>query len=160
MKKLNTKLNKSFTKLKIPFLCYGLCYQIGFVKKTLKHTTYSIINKVKNTILITFSYVSLFMVQLIDERKRPVKNPPKCPKASTFAVPKILKKKINAIIITEVQQSWYFRIGPTTSSPLQLIIIYPIITPITPYNEVEAPALTSVESINAEKMLPPIPERM
>lgn len=42
----------------------------------------------------------------------------------------------------EVQQSWYFKIGPITSNPFQLIIIYPKMNPIIPYNEVEAPALT------------------
>jgi len=64
------------------------------------------------------------------------------------------------MIITEVQHNWYFRIGPTTSRPLQLIIMYPIMTPITPYREVEAPALTSFESIKAENIFPPIPDRI
>lgn len=72
------------------------------------------------------------IVWLIDDKKRPVKNPPRWPKASTFAVPRTLKKKIKAIIMIEVQQSWYFKIGPIKSSPFQLIIRYPMITPITP----------------------------
>mgnify|MGYP006869350833 CR=1 FL=1 len=69
---------------------------------------------------------------LIEDKKRPVKNPPRWPKASTFAVPRILKKKIKAMIIIEVQKSWYLRIGPIKSSPFQLMIKYPIMIPIIP----------------------------
>jgi hypothetical protein len=31
---------------------------------------------------------------------------------------------------------------------------------MTPYKDVEAPAFTSLESINAENIFPPIPERI
>lgn len=114
----------------------------------------------KNTILITFSYVSNIIDSLIEDKNNPVKNPPKCPKASTLAVPMMLKKKMNVMIMTDVQQSWHLSKGPIRSKPRQLMSKYPMMTPITPYKEVDAPALIFVESIKAEKILPPIPERM
>lgn len=44
-----------------------------------------------------------------------------------------------------VHQIWHFIAGPTKSKPFQLMIMYPIITPIIPNRAVDAPADTIKE---------------
>jgi len=65
---------------------------------------------------------------------------------------------MNTIIIIPVHQIWHFIEGPTKSKPFQLIIIYPIITPITPKSAVEAPAFIPDGAQTKLKILPEIPE--
>ncbi len=56
-----------------------------------------------------------------------------------------------------MQNIWHFIILPTKSNPFQFIITYPIINPIIPYKEVEAPAFRPSGEIKIEKIFAPIP---
>jgi hypothetical protein len=68
-----------------------------------------------------------------------------------------VKIKINMIIRKAVHQIWHFIDGPIKSSPFQFIITYPIIIPIIPNKEVEAPALTPEGEQSRLKIFPHIP---
>lgn len=68
-----------------------------------------------------------------------------------------VKMKINTIISKAVHHIWHFIAGPTKSRPFQLIIIYPIITPMIPKSAVDAPAFTPLGAHNKLKILPDIP---
>lgn len=56
--------------------------------------------------------------------------------------------------------NWHFNNLPIKLRPRQLRIMYPIIAPIIPYKQVEAPTLTMFSDpfVKSENMFPPIPE--
>ena len=69
-----------------------------------------------------------------------------------------VKMKIKIIIMKPVHQIWHFMTGPSKSNPFQLIIIYPIISPITPNKAVDAPTLTAPGLISELKIFPAMPD--
>lgn len=66
------------------------------------------------------------------------------------------------MIIIAINTSWHFNSLPTTSKPFQFKIKYPMIVPIIPYKQVDAPAFMIVSDglVRQLKIFPPIPEIM